>query len=150
MNSAHVAISPAADLSHLRIRVRARAYGEVVDTDGPAWTANASPAAPDPACSRRAQPANFLLPVAKRWMLTLPPSVRPKALAERYPRLVNRFAAAWQDEPSLNLVFSDLLIDRRGNRQGFPPAVKADLHRLWRHWQREREASRRGVLDPAA
>ncbi|MFO1399050.1 MAG: hypothetical protein U1F48_18490 [Burkholderiales bacterium] len=132
------------------IRVRATSYGEVVDTDGPTSTVTMRPAAPDPTLSRRAQPADFLLPVARRWMTSLPSSVRPKALAERFPRLANRFATAWHDEPSVDLVFSDLMIDHRGNRQGFPPAVKADLHRLWRHWQREREASRRGVLDPAA
>ena len=116
--------------------MRAQAYGEVVDTQAIAWPAG--PVARHPAAARRAHPANFLLPIAKRWLASLPATVRPHALAHRFPRLVNRFAAAWEDEPSLALVFADLLIDHRGNRKGFPPAVKADLHRLWRHWQRER------------
>lgn len=127
------------------VRVRAQTYGEVVDTHALAWSDAARIPAPDPAARRRAQPADFLLPVARRWLGSLPPAVRPRALAQRFPRLANRLAAAWEDEPGLALVFADLLIDHRGDRRGFPPAVKADLHRLWRHWQRARDGASRAA-----
>ncbi len=130
----------ATDESLHPVQVRAQASREVVDTQAIAWPAGGRVML-HPAAVRRAQPENFLLPIARRWLASLPTPVRPRALAHSFPRLVNRFAAAWDDEPSLTLVFSDLLIDHRGNRKGFPPAVKADLHRLWRHWQRERMAA---------
>jgi len=133
------------DDSSRPVRVRAGAYGEVVDTHALAWPDAGRPRSRDPAARRRAQPADFLLPIARRWLASLPSATRPRTLAQRFPRLANRFAAAWDDEPSLALVFADLLIDQRGDRQGFPPAVKADLHRLWRHWQRARDGARRAA-----
>lgn len=84
---------------------------------------------------RRGQPANFLLPTTLAWLAKLPELVRPDNLLEYYPRLVNRLAASWCDPASLALVFNDLLVDRRGGRQGFPPSVQADLTALWRYSQ---------------
>lgn len=139
------AMPPASDDSPQPVRVRAQTYGEVVDTHALAWPGAPRDPMPDPAGRRRAQPADFLLPIARRWLAALPSAVRPHALAQRFPRLANRLAAAWDDEPSLALVFADLLIDQRGERRGFPPAVKADLHRLWRHWQRARAAATRAA-----
>lgn len=124
----------ASDDSLPRVRVRAEACAEVVDTHALRWPVAGRATLRGPASGRRAQPANFLLPVAQRWLAALPANVRPRALAHAFPRLANRLAAAWDDGPGLSLVFADLLIDQRGHRQGFPPAVKADLYRLWRHW----------------
>lgn len=70
---------------------------------------------------------------ADLWMLRLPAEVRPRELAERYPRLVNRLAAAWPSEGDTDAVFDDLLRDRRGDRQGFAPEVRREL-RLLRHF----------------
>ncbi|MFO1414925.1 MAG: hypothetical protein U1F10_13645 [Burkholderiales bacterium] len=125
------------------VRVRAVGYAEVVDTDALRWPGWMPTRPRDPALDRRAHPADFLLPIARRWLAALPSPVRPRALARQFPRIANRLADAWQDDASLHLVFDDLLIDHRGHRQGFPPAVKADLHRLWRYWQRERMGARR-------
>lgn len=132
---------PATEGPHPAVRVRAHAFAEIVDTHTLVWSGPGHAGARNQAAARRAQPADFLLPVAKHWMASLPAPLRPRSLAQQFPRLANRFAAAWEDEPGLALVFSDLMIDHRGNRQGFPPAVKAELHRLWRHWHREREAA---------
>lgn len=122
------------------VRIRAYAYAEVVDTHALSWPGWSPNGPHDPTRERRAQPAEFLLPIARRWLESLPPTVQPRALARRFPRLVNRLADAWGDDPSLTLLFDELLIDHRGDRAGFPPPVKADLHRLWRYWHRERAA----------
>lgn len=136
----------ASDDSLPLVRVRAESCGEVVDTHTLRWPVAAHDAPRKPSYGRRAQPADFLLPVANRWLASLPPSVRPRTLAQAFPRLANRLAAAWDDDPGLSLVFADLLIDQRGGRQGFPPRVKADLYRLWRHWHDLRD----GAADVAA
>ena len=82
---------------------------------------------------RHAHPANFLLPKTLAWLATLPETVRSDSLASSYPRLANCLAASWHDAVSLNSMFSDLLVDRRHGRRGFPSAVHADLLGLWQH-----------------
>jgi hypothetical protein len=66
------------------------------------------------------------------WLLRLPPQLRPKALADDYPRIANRLARDWSDAFLREFCFEDLLVDRRGGRRGFPPEVKAELLRLQR------------------
>jgi hypothetical protein len=64
------------------------------------------------------------------WLLRLPPKLRPVTLADAYPRVANRLARDWSDNFMLEVCFEDLLIDRRGGRRGFPPAVVRELKRL--------------------
>lgn len=135
--------SPASDAHVVHIRVRVKAVAEVVDTDAMAWPAWPQLPEDELGTIRRAQPADFLLPIARRWLASLPSAVRPRALAKHYPRLANRLADAWADDKSVALVFDDLLIDHRGGRRGFPGAVKVELHRLWKHWMGERAESLR-------
>ena len=115
---------PAIDLGLLRV-------------DPPKPKTDAVPAAapageaplPDPAMVRlrKAQPSNEPLPCTFRWMATLPHNVRPLALLRRYPRIANAMALAWDEPNSLRAYFEVLLVDRRGNRQGFPKAIRQEL-----------------------
>ena len=76
---------------------------------------------------------------ARLWLLRLPEEVRPQRLPLDYPRVANRLARAWPSESDTDACFEDLLLDRRGDRRGFPDPVLAELRRLrhfsvrWRH-----------------
>lgn len=77
-------------------------------------------------------PAGVLSPRAAAWLDALPGDVRPAELAGRHPRLVDRFALSWDDPALTAFVLDDLMTDRRGGRQGFPPGIRAELARLRR------------------
>ena len=79
---------------------------------------------------RRAVPLDRALPATLRWIVSLPGTVQPLALLQQFPRIANRLAQAWHDEVALAECFDDLLIDHRGGRQGFPPAVRRELSLL--------------------
>ena len=83
--------------------------------------------------SRKAEPANVVLPATRRWANELPPGLEPHALLRRFPRIANRLAIAWKDRADCRVVFEDLLVDRRPGRQGFPADVLNDLLRLRAH-----------------
>lgn len=76
---------------------------------------------------------------AQLWLLRLPEEVRPQRLGSDFPRIVNRLARAWPSESDTDACFEDLLLDRRGDRRGFPDPALAELRRLrhfsvrWRH-----------------
>jgi len=53
-------------------------------------------------------------------------------LCRHYPRLANRIAARWDDTRAVGHLLTELTIDRRGGRRGFPPPVAADILRLHR------------------
>jgi hypothetical protein len=76
---------------------------------------------------RKAKPADKLLPVSIDWLKGIPGEVRPVALATRYARIVNLLARQWDDREACGAYFDDLLVDRRGNRRGFPAVVKSDI-----------------------
>jgi hypothetical protein len=44
-----------------------------------------------------------------------------------YPRIANVLALSWNDPASVREYLFDLLIDRRGGREGFPEDVRAEL-----------------------
>jgi len=85
---------------------------------------------------RRARPVEYLLQSSENWMDVLPPEVFPGALATHYPRILNLIALQWNDRLGCPAYFDELLVDRRGGRQGFPAAVKRDLQKLRDYWQR--------------
>ena len=58
------------------------------------------------------------------------PELYPHRLEERFPRIVNKLVAAWPSPDSTAAVFDDLLIDRRGGRQGFPPEIAREIFQL--------------------
>ena len=61
------------------------------------------------------------------WILKLDPNARPHRLAEATPRIVNALADRWHDPVAAAAYVTDLLIDRRGRRRGFPPEIKKEL-----------------------
>jgi len=81
----------------------------------------------DPAWSRRKEPLNHPLPATARWVEGFPEAVRPVALLQRFPRIANLLARAWNDEARLRAHLEALLVDRRRGRRGFPPDVHNEL-----------------------
>jgi hypothetical protein len=66
----------------------------------------------------------------RHWFRRLPPRRRPSRLCMLFPRVANRIAWCWHDVALSAQVLEDLLVDRRGGRRGFPPAVVRELQRL--------------------
>ena len=91
--------------------------------------------APNVAALRKADPVNYLLPASNRWFMSLPREVRPLALATKYPRIANLLAQHWNDHDACAAFFGHLLVDHRGNRQGFPVAVKSDVRILQEYFR---------------
>jgi hypothetical protein len=79
---------------------------------------------------RMSEPANGLLKPTFAWAATLPTDIQPRTLLYRFPRIANLIAAMWQDSNSLRRYVDDLLVDKRGNRQGFPVDVLRELFQL--------------------
>lgn len=64
------------------------------------------------------------------WLRRLPAGRRPLHLCALHPHLARRLAACWADPAAREQVLDDLLVDRRGGREGFPASVVAELERL--------------------
>jgi hypothetical protein len=79
---------------------------------------------------RKAKPAEFLFPTTMRWMVTLPSEFQPTAIGKAFPRIANTLAALWTRPEAFTSYLDDLLIDKRGARQGFPIDALAELHAL--------------------
>ncbi len=76
-----------------------------------------------------------LTTVAMRWLSSLPAEARPIELCRRYPRIGNQLAALWSHPIAIGTYLEDLLIDKRGGRQGFPDGIALELSRLQEHLQ---------------
>jgi len=76
---------------------------------------------------RRPQPPEVLLSDTIRWLAALPPDVRPTALPTQFVRIANALAHIWSDHRRCLEYLEDLLIDRRGGRQGFPFDVALEI-----------------------
>ena len=70
---------------------------------------------------------NRLLSSTVDWLASLPPNVRPLALATKFPRVANRIAKEWREPSACRRDFDDLVYDKRGTRRGFPPDVYVEL-----------------------
>ena len=79
---------------------------------------------------RRARPAEFLFPTTTRWVAALPRELQPTATALAFPRILNAIAGLWSAPAELTSYFTELLVDRRGQRKGFPVRVLGELHAL--------------------
>jgi hypothetical protein len=79
---------------------------------------------------RKAQPANVILPLTRRWINSIPTEFRPQTLPIRFGRIANLLAATWDNPKECTAYISSLLHDDRGGRQGFPPEVMQDLRDL--------------------
>jgi ankyrin repeat protein len=53
----------------------------------------------------------------------------PHALEKQYLRIFNKIIELWYT-PKAEEYFLDLMVDKRGNRQGFPPKVAAEIFHL--------------------
>ncbi len=71
------------------------------------------------------------------WLESLPPEHHPHNLCLAYPRIANRIALCWPDWALTEILFDELLVDRRGGRRGFPQPVQKDLLVL-RQWSAAR------------
>ena len=72
----------------------------------------------------------MLLPLAARWYAELPAEVRPELLAAMFPGITNKLALVWPEAPRARAFLNELLIDRRGDRSGFPSRVFSELLQL--------------------
>jgi hypothetical protein len=79
---------------------------------------------------RKAAPNNQPFPATFKWIAGLPREIRPLALLQQFPRIANMLAQSWHDPAEFREYMFDLLIDRRGSRQGFPQDVRSELLRL--------------------
>jgi hypothetical protein len=70
---------------------------------------------------------------ARNWLERLPDEVRPRLLCERFPRIVNQLAACWMDVGLIDHLLQDLLVDRRGDREGFPDEVVEEIALLYEY-----------------
>jgi len=82
---------------------------------------------------RKSNPANIVLPRTRKWLDSLPPDVRPTALAEQFPRIVNLIAMDWSNLRAAQKLLDEYVIDQRGGRKGFPPQIAKELKTL-RHY----------------
>jgi hypothetical protein len=67
------------------------------------------------------------------WVMQLHPALRPWALCDRFPRIVNNISASWDDIEKSLAVFDHLLNDQRPGRRGFPAEVLHELEALCEH-----------------
>jgi hypothetical protein len=81
----------------------------------------------DPKNLRRRQPLNEPLPATIRWVAKLPDEVRPIELLKTFPRIANVLARVWTHPAECQGYMEDLMVDRRGNRSGFPVEVLENL-----------------------
>lgn len=75
------------------------------------------------------------------------PDKYPYRLEERFARIVNRIGALWLT-PQLDHYFDDLLVDRRGGRQGFPAEIMSELMALYAKHTSVVAANAKDPLDP--
>jgi hypothetical protein len=65
------------------------------------------------------------------WLRSIPNGVHPKQLCRHYPRIANRIAVNWQHLHVVDRLLTDLMVDRRGDRKGFPPRIRQEIERLY-------------------
>jgi hypothetical protein len=87
--------------------------------DEPSWTGH-----------RTYQKNSVLLSTTLTWMAGLPEEVRPLVLARRFPRIANSIADLWRRAARCEDYLESLVVDRRGDRTGFPPDVAQELTKL--------------------
>jgi hypothetical protein len=102
----------------------------------PAADHNPSPAEAAFKAMRRAQEGaeGQLTTEGQALLSSLDETVKPKELASRYPRIVNQIARQWRTPTQMDKYFQDLLMDTRGNRQGFPLKIVMELSTLREHY----------------
>jgi len=92
---------------------------------------------------RSKEPASGMLRPTAQWAAALPSPVVPHALLSKFPRICNLLAVLWQDPASLRHYLDDLLVDKRGNRQGFPLEILRELVALRAYYDELHSGSNR-------
>jgi len=93
---------------------------------------------------RKAMPYEKLLATTVTWCDALPPELHPAVLRARFPRIANGLASGWRDRDATMRSFDELLTDKRGGRQGFPPNVLQELHALKAFYEESHAPSEQG------
>ncbi len=71
----------------------------------------------------------------------------PHELEKQYLRVMSKIFELWHT-PQAGEYFLDLMVDKRGGRQGFPPQVAAEIFRLSLVHERSRTVLKSGANDP--
>ena len=96
---------------------------------------------------RSQQPANSLNTETREWLATLPAAVRPQTLATGFARVANALRLTWSRPEACLDYFDDLLIDRRGDRLGFPADVVIEIAVLKDYYQSAVHPSEQSVWE---
>jgi hypothetical protein len=72
---------------------------------------------------------------AQALLASLEESLRPKELAEKFPRIVNRMASLWNAPRRMNRYLEQLLTDARTHRKGFTIGILNELTALKDYYQ---------------
>ena len=65
------------------------------------------------------------------WLRSIPNGAHPKQLCRHYPRIANRIAVNWQHLHVVDRMLTELMVDKRGDRKGFPPRIRQEIERLY-------------------
>jgi hypothetical protein len=82
------------------------------------------------------------------WLIGLPVVVRPEALRDQYPRIVNGLSERWSDHARVLEYFEHLLNDPRPGRRGFPAPVQGELELLCEYRAGLTQAQADGTAPP--
>ena len=101
-------------------------------------SATACPGAPNrvAASDRRSGPEPLGIP-AQRLFASLPYAYRLSITRQHFPHVLNRIATEWEVPRRFLALMDELLIDRRGNREGFPFESVLELTNLREYYLNE-------------
>jgi hypothetical protein len=105
---------------------------------------------PDFPARRQNATAESLAAATITWLAALPVDVRPRLLPVQFPRIANKLCRHWPSQAACLSYFDEVLIDRRGNRRGFPVGVVLELATLKNHFQSVVHPSPQTVWDEVA
>jgi hypothetical protein len=101
----------------------------------------------EPLPRRPADVNPVLLDATIAWMAELPYAVRPTELARRFPRIANSIAELWRRVSRCEEYLDSMVVDQRGDRKGFPPAVAMEITAL-RAYYAELHPRTKATWDP--
>ena len=78
---------------------------------------------------------DHLTAAAEGWISNLPDDIRPKVVPEMFPRIANKMAALWRHPDTFMEYMDALVVDDRGDREGFPLAVVMELVTIKDHYE---------------
>ena len=74
-----------------------------------------------------------LLPETIVWVRGLPREMRPLHVVKYFPHVANQLFLTWNSPEYFDRYVRNLMLDTRGGRQGFPPAVASELADLYEY-----------------